>query len=197
MRICGITGLEDVLCTTLTLHLFDAKVAMYGLAACHALQKLFSVRMCQLRRLMELAANALNMHASTGYVTPHAVAMIYYIIKPLGFTRRAAPSPFACLHAQIFLILFGAMRVLQGYPHITFVAKKTVCTQVFEILYLACVNNHENAAAIIRCGIVEFLVQAFQGLVRIHRMTSQWDHHREKLEQTLLSAQIPGGAPAP
>jgi len=197
MLICGTAGQEDVLCVALTLYLFDASVAMYWLAACHGLQRLSFVRMCQLPRLMDLAVNALNMHAAVGYVTPHAVAMICLIVKPIGIGRRAAPLTFACLGAPTFPILFGAMRVLQQHPHIVFAAKKTVCTQVYQILCWACENNRENADAVVRCGIAVFLAQAFQGQVRIERANSQWECYRDKLQRILFTVQTAAGAGAP
>jgi len=196
MLVCGIAGLEDVLCTALSLHLLDANVAMYGLAACTGLHKLFSVHMRQVRRLVDLAANALTMHASTGYVTPYAVAMIWCMLKPDSFTQRRPPAPqFVIIGTRIFPILLEAMRALQGQSNTLFVAKKTACNDVFQILYIACVNNHENVAAAISCGIFEFLVQAFQGLVHTGRIDAQWQGNCNKLQQTLLPAQMPPGAP--
>ena len=191
MLICGIAGVEDVLCTALTSHLLEAKVAMHGLAACRCLHKLFSMRMRQLHRLIDLAANALSIHASTGYVTPYAVGVLFCTLKPASFTRRTPAARFKCLGALMFPILLGAMRALRGHSHMTFVSKKIVCTEVFQILYISCVNNHENVAAAISCGIVEFLMQAFQGLVLTERIDMQWHLHRSRLEQSLLSAQMP------
>ena len=159
MLVCGIAELEDVLCDTLTLHLSDAKVAMYGLAVCRGLYRVFSVRMRQVRHLVDLAANALTIHASTGCVTPYAIAVIWCMLKPDSFTRRRVPVPqFVILGTQIFLILLEAMRALQGHLNMTFVATKTVCNDVLQILYITCMNKHENVAAAINCGIFNFLV---------------------------------------
>jgi len=196
MLVCGISGLEDVLCTALSLHLLDANVAMYGLAACGGRHKLFSVHMRQVRRLVDLAANALTMHASTGYVTPYAIAMIWCMLKPDSFTLRRPPAPqFVIIGTRIFPILLEAMRALQGQSNTLFVAKKIACNDVFQILYIACVNNHENVAAAISCGIVEFLVQAFQGLVHTGRIDTQCQGNCNKVQQTLFPVQMPPGEP--
>jgi len=99
------------------------------------------------------------------------------------------------LGTRIFPIFLLAMRALQGHPNMSFVAKKTICNDVLKILHITCVNSPENVTAAISCGIVDFLVQAFQGLSHTERIDTVWQCNRNQLEEVLFSAQMPLGAP--
>jgi len=52
------------------------------------------------------------------------------------------------------------------------------------------VNSPENVTAAISCGIVDFLVQTFQGLSHTERIDTLWQCNRNQLEQVLFSAQM-------